>query len=148
MNEAAGQAFAGGNRMSPGSSEGINLARTIVNELDSAKFDPLLVKAVAKNTVSCLELTLSRVDGLVRAPPACVVHHSYSHYQTVRDRSAVSLLGPSATPQQISNAHLASFLEQTWSRLVKLGDEHSPLTFNLLQPSIQVGFESRQSDRY
>lgn len=120
MNEAAGQAFAGGNRMPPGSSEGINLARTIVNELDSAKFDPLLVKAVAKNTVSCLELTLSRVDGV-----------------TVRDRSAVSLSGPSATPQQVSNAHLATFLEQTWSRLVKLGNEHLPLTFNLLQPSIQ-----------
>ena len=65
MNEAAGQAFAGGNRMPPGSSEGINLARTIVNELDSAKFDPLLVKAVAKSTVSCLELILSRVDGVV-----------------------------------------------------------------------------------
>jgi hypothetical protein len=45
--------------------EGINIARTVANELDSARFDPLLIKAVAKNAASSLEMMLSRVDGLV-----------------------------------------------------------------------------------
>lgn len=45
--------------------EGINIARTVANELDSARFDPLLIKAVAKNASSSLEMMLSRTDGLV-----------------------------------------------------------------------------------
>ena len=46
--------------------EGINVARTIANELDSAKFDPLLVRSVAKHVVSSLDLFQSRMDNLVR----------------------------------------------------------------------------------
>jgi conserved oligomeric Golgi complex subunit 5 len=45
--------------------EGINIARTVANELDSARFDPLLIKAVAKNVGSSLDMMLSRADGLV-----------------------------------------------------------------------------------
>jgi hypothetical protein len=45
--------------------EGINISRTVANELDSARFDPLLIKAVAKNVVSSLEMMLGRADGLV-----------------------------------------------------------------------------------
>jgi hypothetical protein len=45
--------------------EGVNIARTIANEIDSARFDPLLVKAVAKNAATSLDMMLSRVDGLV-----------------------------------------------------------------------------------
>lgn len=47
--------------------EGISIARTAANELDAAKFDPLLVKAVAKNVQSSLELLLTRIDPLVCA---------------------------------------------------------------------------------
>lgn len=47
--------------------EGVNIARTAVNELDSARFDPLLVRSVAKNVGSSLDMLLSRVDGLVRS---------------------------------------------------------------------------------
>jgi len=47
--------------------DGVNIARTITNELDSARFDPLLVKSVARNVVGCLDSMLGRVDGLVRA---------------------------------------------------------------------------------
>lgn len=46
--------------------EGINIARTIANELDSAKFDPLLVKSVAKYVVSALDMFLKRLEGMVR----------------------------------------------------------------------------------
>lgn len=60
-----GQALSGAARAPPGVNDGINVARTVVNELDSARFDPLLVKSVAKNAVSSLDIMLSRVDGLV-----------------------------------------------------------------------------------
>ena len=66
INEAIAQAFSGGIRAPPGYNEGINIARAVANELDSARFDPLLVKSVAKNVVSSLEMLLSRVDGMVR----------------------------------------------------------------------------------
>ena len=66
INEAIAQGFSGGVRTPPGYNEGINIARAVANELDSARFDPLLVKSVAKNAVSSLEMFLSRVDGMVR----------------------------------------------------------------------------------
>ena len=45
--------------------EGLSIARAVANELDAAKFDPLLVKAVAKNVQSSLEMLLTRIDPLV-----------------------------------------------------------------------------------
>jgi hypothetical protein len=66
LNEVVGQAFSGGSRSPPGMNEGVNIARTVANELDSARFDPLLVRSVAKNVGACLDMLLSRVDGLVR----------------------------------------------------------------------------------
>jgi hypothetical protein len=65
LNEAIGQAFAGGTRTPPGVNDGINIARAVANELDSAKFDPLLVRATAKNAVHSLDMLVSRMDGLV-----------------------------------------------------------------------------------
>ena len=57
--------MSGGMRAPPGMAEGVTIARTVVNELDSARFDPLLVKAVAKNAATALDLFLGRVDTLV-----------------------------------------------------------------------------------
>jgi len=65
INEALGQSLSGGARIAPGSSEGTNLARVVVNEIDAARFDPLLVKAVAKNAASCLDAILTKLDGMV-----------------------------------------------------------------------------------
>lgn len=65
LNEAVGTAFAGAGRAPPSAPEGIGIARVVANELDTAKFDPLLVRSVAKNIGSSLELMLSRVDALV-----------------------------------------------------------------------------------
>ncbi|RDB25440.1 Conserved oligomeric Golgi complex subunit 5 [Hypsizygus marmoreus] len=125
LNEAVAQAFSGGVRAPPGYNEGINIARTVANELDTARFDPLLVKSVAKNAASSLNMLLSRVDNL-----------------TVRDRSAVTLVGPMATPQQASNAQLATCLYQCWSRLEKLQDDHTETVFGALKPSVQSIFEA------
>ena len=65
MNEAVGSALAGGVRTPPTVADGVNIARVITNELDSARFDPLLVRAVAKNATNTLELLVTRVDASV-----------------------------------------------------------------------------------
>lgn len=65
LNESVGQGMSGGARAPPGPAEGIAIARTVANELDSAKFDPLLVKAVAKNVSVALEGLAGRMDALV-----------------------------------------------------------------------------------
>lgn len=71
MNEVVGSALAGGARTPPTVADGVNIARVVTNELDSARFDPLLVRAVAKNSTISLELLVTRVDALVsRAWPA------------------------------------------------------------------------------
>ena len=66
VNESLGLAFSTGGRIPPGATEGTNVARTVANELDAARFDPLLVKSVAKCIATCLDNILSRVEGLVR----------------------------------------------------------------------------------
>ena len=67
LNEAVGSAVSGGTRAPPSSTEGMAVARTIVNELDSARFDPLLVRSVAKNVATSLEMFVSRVEAMVCA---------------------------------------------------------------------------------
>jgi len=58
--------FSGGSRSPPGPSEGISVARTILNELDAARFDPLLVMAVARGAAQSLETYVKRIEGMVR----------------------------------------------------------------------------------
>ena len=48
--------------------EGIAIGRAVANELDAAKFDPLLSKAVAKGMVTSLEHMISRWSNLVSFP--------------------------------------------------------------------------------
>jgi hypothetical protein len=119
LNEAVAQAFSGGARSPPSMSDGVNIARTVANELDSARFDPLLVRSVAKNAVTSLEMMLSRADALI-----------------VRDRAATSLAGPAATPQQIANGQVGTCLYHCWERLSKLEEEYADAVFTILQPSI------------
>ncbi|KAH9895023.1 Golgi transport complex subunit 5-domain-containing protein [Cubamyces lactineus] len=119
LNEAVGQAFSGGTRSPPSMSEGVNVARAVANELDSAKFDPLLVQSVARYAVSSLELLLTRTDNLI-----------------ARERTATSLIGPVATPQQILNGALATCLYHCWSRLDKLREEYPESVVSILQPVV------------
>lgn len=71
ITEAVGQTYSGGARAPSGSSEGINVARIVVNEMDAARFDPLLVKAVAKNTATCLDNILNRLESSVSRMSYC-----------------------------------------------------------------------------
>ncbi|KAL5507113.1 hypothetical protein ACEPAH_6569 [Sanghuangporus vaninii] len=120
LNETVAQSVASGARAPPAMGEGLSIARTAANELDAAKFDPLLVKAVAKNVQSSLDLLLSRLDSLI-----------------VRDRWATSLLGPVSTPQQTQNAQIATCLYHCAARLGTLEGEYPESVIANLQPSIK-----------
>ncbi|QRW11451.1 conserved oligomeric Golgi complex subunit 5 [Ceratobasidium sp. AG-Ba] len=99
----------------PGAPEGLAISRTIVNELDSARFDPLLVKSVAKNVGAAIDMLVGRAEGLI-----------------VKDRSATSLVGPLGTAQQALNAQLFTMLHTCYVRLDKLeGEFHESVTVQL-----------------
>ncbi|KAF5389498.1 hypothetical protein D9757_004352 [Collybiopsis confluens] len=120
LNEAVAQAFpSSGTRATPSLNDGLNIARIVTNELDSARFDPLFVGAVARNVVSSLDMLISRADSLI-----------------VKDRSAILLSGPSATPAQILNASVATCLYHCHSRLKELRNEHRDSLFRVISPSI------------
>lgn len=53
-------------RRPPGAAEGLQASRTLVNELDAARFDPLLVRSVARNVAKAIDMFEERVDNLVR----------------------------------------------------------------------------------
>ncbi|KAL5523935.1 hypothetical protein ACEPAG_8108 [Sanghuangporus baumii] len=120
LNETVAQSVAGGARAPPGMGEGLSIARAAANELDTAKFDLLLVKAVAKNVQSSLNMLLSRLDSLI-----------------VRDRWATSLVGPASTPQQTQNAQIATCLYHCAARLDTLEGEYPESVVAILQPSIR-----------
>jgi hypothetical protein len=68
MNEAINIAIPTRNT-TPGAGEGVGVARVITNELDSARFDPLLVRTVARNGVKALDTLLGKIEGSVSAYP-------------------------------------------------------------------------------
>jgi hypothetical protein len=78
LNEAVSQAFAGGSRAPPGANEGVVIARAVMNELDSARFDPLLMLAVARNVGVALDGATTRVDGLVSFSALNRYHIAYA----------------------------------------------------------------------
>lgn len=52
----------------PTANEGLSAARAVVNELDAARFDPLLVKAVARGAAQAMEMFVERAEALVSCP--------------------------------------------------------------------------------
>ena len=67
LSEAAGSALANVSRGAPpGANDGVALARAYANELDAARFDPLLVRSVARVVGSAVDALATRIEGLVR----------------------------------------------------------------------------------
>jgi hypothetical protein len=62
---AISQAFTGGSHAPPGANEGVAIARAVMNELDSARFDPLSMLAVARSVGTALDGATMRVEGSV-----------------------------------------------------------------------------------
>jgi hypothetical protein len=115
-----------------GPSEGVNIARVITNELDSAKFDPLLVRTVARNGVKVLESLVSRLDGMVSV--ASQLSRTEADYQMVRDFTATSLIGPQATAAENVNAQFAS----CWYNLTFVEGEFPGKVWEILKPAVNV----------
>jgi len=65
MNENIASAFSGGARSPPGAQDGLTAARVLSNELDAARFDPLLVKNVAKNLGKAIDMFVDRAETTV-----------------------------------------------------------------------------------
>jgi hypothetical protein len=146
MNEAVQSAFAARGQ-TPGAGEGVTIARTITNELDSARFDPLLVRTVARNAVRVLEGMISRVDGLVSCFSIISIHRPLSDQhdvladedQLVKDFTATSLIGPHATPAQISNGALVGFLYHCQYNLLFIETEFPTKVWEIMQKTVTVG---------
>ncbi|KAJ3759655.1 Golgi transport complex subunit 5-domain-containing protein [Lentinula raphanica] len=120
VNEVVAQAFpTAGARVSPSVNDGLNIARTVTNELDSASFDPLFVRAVAKAVVPGLDTMVTRADNLI-----------------ARDRAATLLSGPSPTSAQVMNSAVATCLYHCHSRLVKLREVYSDSIYQIIGPLV------------
>ncbi|KAK8865981.1 hypothetical protein IAR55_001131 [Kwoniella newhampshirensis] len=105
----------------PGPSEGISIARTMTNELDSARFDPLLVRTVARNASKVLDGFVNKIDGML-----------------VKDFTATSLIGPNATPAQVVNAQLVGCLYHCWLNLVYVKQDFVGKVWDTLSPSVDA----------
>ncbi|GAA6026653.1 hypothetical protein JCM8202_000464 [Rhodotorula sphaerocarpa] len=106
--------------VTPTANEGLQLARAVVNELDAARFDPLLARAVAKNSARAVEAFVGRAEALI-----------------ARDYSATSLLGPVATPSQLHNADLTSALYHLGLPLERALADHIESVRELLRPAVE-----------
>lgn len=92
LSDAAGPLAADArNLRSPNTADGEALARAIGNELDSARFDPLLLRAVTTSVERALEAARGRVDAL-----------------RATDSSAYTLTANETTASQMLNADLAN----------------------------------------
>ncbi|WWC86312.1 uncharacterized protein L201_001185 [Kwoniella dendrophila CBS 6074] len=104
----------------PGPGDGVSIARTITNELDSARFDPLLVRTVARNAGKVLDGFIKRVDAML-----------------VKDFTATSLIGPNATPTQIVNAQLVGCLYHCWLNVQYVQQDFVGKVWETIRPSVQ-----------
>lgn len=137
----------------PTANEGLGIGRAIVNELDAARFDPLLAKSVARGASRAVETYVQKSGGLVSVwrPSRSItilaltfvcryVACDFDHGQIAHDHSSTSLLGPLATPSQHSNADLASSLYHLWSPLNRALHEHTDAVRAILQPATDVSW--------
>jgi hypothetical protein len=131
MTEAINIALPSRNSL-PGASEGVGVARVITNELDSARFDPLLVRTVARNAVRALDTLLSKIDSTVRTSLY------RADFQLVRDFTATSLIGPAATPAQLANAQLVSCMYHCRYNLLFVQQEFPIKVWEILHPTVKV----------
>ena len=56
----------------------------------------------------------------------------------MRERSATTLIGPSATPSQVLNGQLTTCLHACWTRLEKLQDEYPEGVLTYIRTGIAV----------
>lgn len=119
MNETVAATVAGGTRSPPGANEGVTAARTLNNELDAARFDPLLVKAVARAFARAVDTFTSRTKALVST-----------------DHAATSLVGPVSPPSQTLNIELVNAMHHFWQPLDRSITEYPDFVREIVASSI------------
>jgi hypothetical protein len=75
MTDSINSAFGGGYKQPPASREGDSVARVMLNEMDAARFDPLLGRSMARLLGKAIDAITGKVDGLVsfqRLAPTCM----------------------------------------------------------------------------
>ncbi|ORX36009.1 Golgi transport complex subunit 5-domain-containing protein [Kockovaella imperatae] len=117
----AATTFLSGRGVPPGPAEGVSIARVVTNELDSARFDPLLARTVARNAVKVLDTLLRKLEGAM-----------------VRDFTATSVIGPQATPAQSLNAQLVSCIYHCRYNLLFVQQEFTPNIWQIVLPAIEA----------
>lgn len=65
MTDSINSAFGGGYKQPPASREGDSVARVMLNEMDAARFDPLLGRSMARLLGKAIDAITGKVDGLV-----------------------------------------------------------------------------------
>jgi len=137
MTNSATSSYLSGRGNPPGAGEGVQIARTVTNELDSARFDPLLVRTVARNAVKVLDTLSTRIEGAVRRDG----NDCYSaNGQLVKDFTATSLIGPQATAAQTINSQLISCLYNCRYNLLFVEQEFPGKVWEIMRPTVKVGW--------
>ena len=105
----------------------------------SARFDPLLVKNVAKNVGKAIDVFVDRAETTV----VCIsfsdmrIGESDTYTsQTSNDYTASSTIGPLATVAQQINAEIATALYHFWSPLSRVLESYPHNVQDLLRPSV------------
>ncbi|MBW0525389.1 hypothetical protein O181_065104 [Austropuccinia psidii MF-1] len=104
------------------------LTSVIVNELDAARFDPLLVKSVAKKVKELIENYVKRLDDRV-----------------ITDYQSTSLAGPVVNSSQVTNIELLNSLSQLTHLLSQSITEYGQDVQNLIQPTIYQAIQVRDT---
>lgn len=107
------------NEASNGSAD--KLTAVLVNELDAARFDPLLVRSVARKVKEVVENYLKRMESRI-----------------IVDYQSTSLAGPTATPAQIANIQIYNNLLQLSIILSQLIQEYPDDIKTILEAPIEL----------
>ena len=116
MTDSINAAFSGGYKQPPGSKEGNTVSRIMLNEMDSARFDPLLGRNMARLIGKAVDAITGKVDSLVCISLNTIgvaidlITDNFPILQLIKDFSATSLIGPLASSAQVNNSALVSFV--------------------------------------
>ena len=119
--------------------EGTGIARVLSNELDAARFDPLLVKSLTKHIGKAIDSFVDRAETLVsRGDRELFSKVLRACSQIATDYTAVSMVGPQATQSQLVNAELATSLYHFWSLFSRVIVGYPASVQEALSAQIQV----------
>ncbi|WAQ89819.1 hypothetical protein PtA15_11A510 [Puccinia triticina] len=103
------------------------LTTVLANELDAARFDPLLVRSVCRKAKEVVDNYLKRVENRI-----------------VTDYQATSLAGPSATPSQITNIDIFNNLSELSRQLVRALHDYPEEIKKLMEGTIELAGKMRE----